>query len=1235
MALDLFANFERSENGGVFYRPTSTSPFTLTAYLSDSLISNLPYTSVFAANISLNGAPPIPFPTVGNIFETSFSFSCLTECVCSISVDVFSIVGGGSSLFKTFSLSASFVDDMPEAKFILYPKYQPFFNSSTNAPDVLILNTANAETQSNGTSFYGEGHTEIFHLSASTIASGVSSVWFVGNDIGDILIDPNSRPGTLWPTLTAPSFNSAYVEISTTPSQEVTYPVSVLHYTDRVSPNSPIITYDDITGLPRYYSYFASTQDIDRSDHPLNNTLRDHIKVLQYPNTIPCTFFTPFPNSNITLPLDLGPETFLSYVSCPSGNTILTERFYGTQWSIKATSTAGGWGGPGDALTNTVILTSINAYGFSLGYDNIKNGILDYFTASPTEDTTVTVDARTYKHVVIDVNPFDWKSKTVAQHNSASTVVASLPYAKVYTPNYFNIKNNKIPFTVVSNSSGMFKLKRLWITSDKSPDSIVLTENDTLSGTLTFNEIGLADLIVTIVIVNQQTNTCVAQQSAVAEYLVSTTYENFIEIVEEYDTISPEHYQTNLTNIELPYTTDPKMTPNEWVIEDNFNDGIKKINSVVQTMERFTKIYEKKTCLYGWAGLTQTFQEAPAYVWQDLECPPSSAAKSSWEIFECDTTIPPITEHQWLSHEGNVSLAPALASGFGKYCVFWTWYERTRTNALEAISWIDTSSTGSYAKKWTYEPCEDDSSVLNCNRSSWKISNIDRDFFPYDYCEHVERCSFIDLERHESTDRLILAYPTEIQLAGLDYEFTYLSRHNKADELFPFQNIVGIDLGTTDDIFVLDSVLSRVSIFRFKNNKFELFASWGKYGNRTDKNGFKKPSDIHVDQHDVVWIADTGNNCIKKYTFNGKHLTTVYHADFDPNSPISMCVDSVDMLHVLVNGKVMVFDYEGHYSFEYALHKYATDPRRINTSYNRETIYIAYDTGIIKYFRTGTISYYIVNDHECTDGTVLKGYNSVAQDVNRNLYVPIGDKILKIPDLMKLIELKANVSDDLYWSTDELLVHKEEYIQPWVYLKSIHRLWDNIELLRSSLFYTSDGCKAPTNPIYEKEDFVIGKNELVSNAVWNRLFFRLWKNIETMFDYFDPNCEPEPNSQRPLKECSEGITYANSPDSKFATDQLPVPYKTINGPVGTSLADGLKINLDDGVSLDTLYYYRTTVAGGPFNTMTVYTNCSSRAEIKYDSSREGTIFGYSFDRTTIPQLTARFVNGDVINIRTI
>ena len=94
-----------------------------------------------------------------------------------------------------------------------------------------------------------------------------------------------------------------------------------------------------------------------------------------------------------------------------------------------------------------------------------------------------------------------------------------------------------------------------------------------------------------------------------------------------------------------------------------------------------------------------------------------------------------------------------------------------------------------------------------------------------------------------------------------------------------------------------------------------------------------------------------------------------------------------------------------------------------------------------------------------------------------------------------------------------ILVHREEYVQPWVYLKSFHRLWDNIELLRSSLFYEISGCRSFVSPKYLKQDLVIGQNEIVVNSVINRLSMQLWENLNAMFNYFDPSCSNKTTRQ--------------------------------------------------------------------------------------------------------------------------
>jgi hypothetical protein len=137
------------------------------------------------------------------------------------------------------------------------------------------------------------------------------------------------------------------------------------------------------------------------------------------------------------------------------------------------------------------------------------------------------------------------------------------------------------------------------------------------------------------------------------------------------------------------------------------------------------------------------------------------------------------------------------------------------------------------------------------------------------------------------------------------------------------------------------------------------------------------------------------------------------------------------------------------------------------------------------------------------DGTFLQGFTSVYQDKYRNVYITVKDQIIRVADLMKLNRHRAQTIADVLWSPSEIYVHKDEYIQPWVYLKAFHRLWDNIELYRNSLFYNNVGRGVYTAPAYDKSELVIGQNELVTNAVINRICTQLWTNLRSLINFFN------------------------------------------------------------------------------------------------------------------------------------
>ena len=106
---------------------------------------------------------------------------------------------------------------------------------------------------------------------------------------------------------------------------------------------------------------------------------------------------------------------------------------------------------------------------------------------------------------------------------------------------------------------------------------------------------------------------------------------------------------------------------------------------------------------------------------------------------------------------------------------------------------------------------------------------------------------------------------------------------------------------------------------------------------------------------------------------------------------------------------------------------------------------------------------------------------------------------------MQLLSRKGPLPS-YYWQLNDLLIHKDEYVQNWVYTKSFQRLWDNIEYFRNTLFYSSGNCLSYTAPTHDKSKMIIGQNEIVTSTVINRVLGYLWDNLTPLINYFDPNC---------------------------------------------------------------------------------------------------------------------------------
>lgn len=1068
MALDLFLNYERQSNNSLFFREVSAATYTVSIKLSDQSVADFSgyATRNYKAEYSINNARrnPYKFSTGAVAF-----FNRSVPCVSSVQVYLSSVNG---AFLQKYELSAAFVSQIPKADFIAYPT--SYFNEVS-----CTLNYLNVTNyfESPGVYFYGEGHTETINLSTASITNQVSGVWILGNNLNQTSYNVEVH-----------SLSTASVTLSSYRKQNEEIPISLRLITQQLPVNGPIVKYDDITGIPEYYKFFETTKSLS-SISLSGSKLKSSIRIKPYPKTAHYNYNSPFAKQQrFNLPYNYSSQQFASSIQKANPFSILVEHLDTTTWEFDSSSRAGDWNW-------SKTLKEIYVYNFSLGYESKIWDVPGFFKCSPSQDTTITHFVTANKIIQIDYPPYDWLESTQTETFSAQTTIVSIPYVKLYLPNYLNLRFEEVSMIIAEvNASPDFVLKEVNIYGEDVTTHATLTGSQlTEEFRLAFYKLGTKNLSAYCTFYNQSVN---------ENQTVISVFPDAVKIVEQYDKIDLDSYRSKFTPLTLPISSAPLISPNEWVVEDNINSILDKLYTTVDQVNKYTQVYNKTNKFYGWLG-------NPIYVWSDLECPPNEAEDAKWKQHEAciepnATAGYPVF---WNEHECTTQLGDP--SCLQKYCLEWKWKTRKRAASDVITTWKEIKKENQYAKKWAYEGCEIDNEILNCDKGKWHISTIDPGFFPIPFCVDKPRCVIKNAIQLDD-GRIIVAHSTELNLLDNTYQSTLIARRGIADEIFGFASIESICLSKSNKLVVLDSIIPRVCIYELQDNSFDYYNSWGRFGAKKSSYGFNKPKDLHLNQHDELLITDSGNKCIKRYTFAGKHLQTIDTEQFETTEPLSVCQDSDDNLHILFATKVVVVNPTGNKINEYILTSDTVSSNKINSSFNRELIYITHQNGVSKYFKDGTFFEHVLNNFKCADNNVLQNFSSIYQDVHRNLIIVVEDKILKVLDHMELLSTRASFLSGLYWQKQDVLIHKEEYIQPWVYLKAFHRVWDNVELLRNSVFYETDSCRVYTALKHLKEDITIGQNEIVTNTTVNRLTNQIWENIQTLLECVKVCATPTP-----------------------------------------------------------------------------------------------------------------------------
>lgn len=328
-----------------------------------------------------------------------------------------------------------------------------------------------------------------------------------------------------------------------------------------------------------------------------------------------------------------------------------------------------------------------------------------------------------------------------------------------------------------------------------------------------------------------------------------------------------------------------------------------------------------------------------------------------------------------------------------------------------------------------------------------------------------------------------------------------------------------IDVDSTNRIYVLDQTKNRILVFAAYNpsdlNTNKFLYEWGGLGGPNSKSKFNNPNDLFIDNTDTVWIADTGNKAIKKYTRTGSWLQTILPNEIMGDSIntggiISIAIDSNNIVHVLTSTKVFKYTYEGVFVESYVVFNPNNEvPVKIDNMYNSGFLYICFPTYVIKVQENGVFAGIIGT--EIADAN----FNSIYHDSNYALYVTNTKNVLQYFETNVINTSLDTKLYDVKWSLPDLLVDKNEYIQDWVCNVTFKRFWDNIELYRRCLLgkvsYVTDDrgisqiiitdytpSEYASMYLPPKEDIFVGINELVTADVVNRCITQLYNTLNLL-----------------------------------------------------------------------------------------------------------------------------------------
>ncbi|MEK6965793.1 MAG: HYR domain-containing protein, partial [Thermoproteota archaeon] len=170
---------------------------------------------------------------------------------------------------------------------------------------------------------------------------------------------------------------------------------------------------------------------------------------------------------------------------------------------------------------------------------------------------------------------------------------------------------------------------------------------------------------------------------------------------------------------------------------------------------------------------------------------------------------------------------------------------------------------------------------------------------------------FFSLPQKAAVDSEGNIYVTDLgnkRVQKFDNDGVFVAAWGNSNENVEFSEPTGIAV-YDDLVFVVDSKLGTVQKF---DSIGTLITKWGSVGN--EKGQFSKPNGIAVSKDGIVYVADTENHRVQKFTLDGKFISEFYPGDskYSKDLPVDIAIDKDGNIYVSdpYLNKISKYDYE-------------------------------------------------------------------------------------------------------------------------------------------------------------------------------------------------------------------------------------------------------------------------------------------------------------------------------------